>query len=211
VTTEHPGARWIRRAGFALAFLVVGVVSATVSSAPAGACSCAGFTEEMSFERADVVFVGEVQGVERPSVVASSTDDPAVWTFSVDEVFKGDAARTQGVVTDPYGSSCGLELPTSGAVVVYARHDADPFEPVAGWDTLHASLCDGSRAWDGATVPAGFGSPHPPTEGSAGLAPLAVTLRSDRSIVMITVVVVAVAVALTVVLVVRRRRRRRAG
>lgn len=190
-----------------LIVMVVGV--GLLGAGRSAACSCAGYDDVQAYDGADVVFVATVAGVERPFAPATSSDR-AVWTFSVSQVFKGEAARTQGVVTSASGSSCGLELPESGEVVVFARHDAWPVDPQADWDTLHADLCGGSRVLDSVPVPASFGASRPPGEGSAGLPPLSVTLTSTRG----AATVAAIAVALTavavvaVVLVVRRRRRR---
>ena len=193
--------------GALLVIVLVAVVSVLVlSSQRAAACSCSGFTDQAAFERADVVFVGEVQGVDRTAVIASS-DDPAVWTFSVEEVFKGDAADTQGLVTSTSGASCGLELPTSGSVVVFARHEPSTFEPAVDWDTLHGSLCDGSRAVADPLPTATFGTARAPTEGSAGLPPVRATLTSPRTVATLAIGVVLFAVTATVLLIVRRRRR----
>jgi hypothetical protein len=194
-----------RAIGLLLGFGLAAATVLVLSSPPAAACSCAGFTDQMSFERADVVFVGEVQGVDRTGVIASSSD-PAVWTFSVDEVFKGDAAATQGLVTATSGASCGLELPTSETVVVFARHEPGNFEPAVDWDTLHGSLCDGSRAVADPLPAAVFGSARAPTDGSAGLPPVRSTLTSPRTLTTVAIGVVLFAVTATVLVLVRRRR-----
>ena len=198
-----------RAIGLLLGLVIVATVL-VLSSPPAAACSCVGFTDQMAFERADVVFVGEVQGVDRPSLVASSLD-PALWTFSVDEVFKGDAARTQGLVSAASGSSCGLELPTTGTVVVFARQEPGNVEPTVDWDTLHADLCGGSRPVVDPVPATVFGSAHAPIEGSAGMPPVRATLTSPRTLTTVAIGVVVFGVTATVLVLVRRRRGRGRG
>lgn len=119
--------------------LAVGVVVVQAAS-PAGACDCSTSDDQAALDAADVVFEGELLEYEPPppAEIMSSTD-PAIWTFGVSEVFKGEATQVQEVVSPVSGASCGLELPHEHAtVLVFARHGTD-----AG--TLEAGLCSGTR------------------------------------------------------------------
>lgn len=110
------------------------------------ACSCAGLTARQAFEHADAVFIGRVVGrdVERSTWPFSSSNDPAVWTFEVTKVYKGEVRQRQEVVTPAFGASCGLELQGSGPFAVYATHDAVDYMPAPGEGQLAAHLCNGT-------------------------------------------------------------------
>jgi hypothetical protein len=135
------------------------------TAAPAAACSCTGADDQESYDQADAVFVGEV--TSSPSIPTQGTwssADPGVWTFRVSEVYKGDVAADQRVVSVLSGASCGLELPTEGKVVVFA--DSEPAgaplqQPVEGAQ-LYAYLCGGSRSLQQAALPSTFGTPAAP-------------------------------------------------
>lgn len=143
-------------------------VAVGLGAGPAGACSCIETSDEQSLERADVAFSGTVTGRAAPARPDHSTA-PAVWTFEVDRVFKGEATSTQGVVSVVSGASCGLELPRHGDVLVFTR--SEPQVPEAGLDgaTLYAGLCDGSRALSEGLIPASFGDGRGPAPGESGV------------------------------------------
>jgi hypothetical protein len=115
----------------ALGAAVALALAAGPAARPAHACSCAATTEAEAFARADVVFRGEVVGHDPGD--PSSTATPT-WTFAVSEVYKGEVAATQEVVSDSW--SCGLEIPERGVFLVFARDDGP----------LRADLCGGTRS-----------------------------------------------------------------
>ena len=90
----------------ALALLVSGLVLGP--AAPAAACSCALMNAKAYVQRADYAFEGTTTQVR-------TTDDEAVYRFSVDTVYRGDVHRTQDVVTalapGDAVSSCEERLP----------------------------------------------------------------------------------------------------
>jgi hypothetical protein len=102
------------------------------------------FTDQEAFDRADVVFTGIVAGIEDPR--SGSSMAPRVFTFAVDDVYKGDAAPQQVVRSEQSGASCGLELAGPGPFVVFATtsvHESSSMR--LGQGELHASLCGGTR------------------------------------------------------------------
>lgn len=124
------------------------LLSATVllgpGAQPAQACSCLASTDEESFARADAVFRGSVVGYQPPPAQPiMSSGDPAIWTFSVTEVLKGDVATTQPVVSAVSGATCGLELPHQGEFFVFASRRDLAGQPSAQY---HAHLCGGTRS-----------------------------------------------------------------
>jgi hypothetical protein len=143
------------------AALVVALV-VVASPSPAGACDCGGLTDDEYFTTADAVFEADVAAVQGPEGPHASTD-PSRWVFDVRRVFKGDVLRTQPVLTESDGASCGLELAGSGPFLIYASLEASQFSLPEGH--LYAGLCGGSRAVDpGAPVPAGFGAGAAPAD-----------------------------------------------
>ncbi len=142
------------------------VVAADV--APASACSCAGLTADEAFARADAVFVGDwVETLPGGVVPPPSSDDPQRLVFEVSGVYKGEVYARQSVVTAVDGASCGLELQGDGPFLVFGRTTASTFEPGLEDGELAADLCGGSRALADSAVPASFGVPAAPLEGSS--------------------------------------------
>lgn len=96
------------------------------------------------------VFVGRLADYAAPPQRAvMSSADPATWTFEVSEVYKGEAARTQEVVSEVSGASCGLEIPHRGEFLVFAEleHPMDsPTGQYVGDGQLYAGLCGGTRS-----------------------------------------------------------------
>ncbi len=131
--------------GLVAGLLVSGFVVVGPGAAPAAACSCVGFTDAQSFDRADAVFVGEVVGYEPPPQKdVMSSGDPATWTFEVSGVYKGEVTSTQEVVSEVDGASCGLEIPQRGEFVVFATSNGFALEPGEG--QYYAGLCGGTRS-----------------------------------------------------------------
>jgi len=152
----------------ALFLAVLGVV--VLPAAPAAACDCVGDTTAGSFARADLVFTGTLvsREVSHPHSPVLSSTDPALHVFAVDSVFKGSAARRQGVVSADSGASCGLELSGDGPFVVFANREGAQYT---------ASLCGGSapltaaleadlRALGPAAAPSAPSAPSRPSPGA---------------------------------------------
>ncbi len=170
----------------------------------ASACSCANQSLQASRDRADVVLTGQVLRREAPTDARSSAD-PATYVVRVDRVFKGQARTTQEVVTAVSGASCGLELPGSGAVLLFARTGApETLVPSPAPGQLTASLCGGSRV--GSTAPASFGGGYPPLSGGRPEAsPEPAPAAGVPAVVPVGVGMLGAAVLLAVLA--RRRRR----
>ena len=125
-------------------------------AAPALACSCAGpSTHAESLAGADVVVSGDVVARrEPPRRLRMSSGDPATYVLQVRRVHAGQAQEVLEVQTAASGASCGLELPSSGPVLLYAQDDD------AG--VLTGSLCGGSRTATDAEAVAVAGEGRPP-------------------------------------------------
>jgi hypothetical protein len=140
---------------FAALFLVVGP-----AADPAFACDCSAPTDATAFEQSDAVFVGQLVGYEPPPTRAvMSSADPATWTFEVSEVFKGEVAAIQEVVSEESGASCGLEIPREGEFLVFATHEG--FEMAVGDGQYYAGLCGGTRSTSAGPL-AADATPWPP-------------------------------------------------
>lgn len=94
--------------------------------------------------------------------------DPALWTFEVDRVFKGDAATRQVVVSAISGASCGLEVAEGETYVVFAHRESRAYEPSLDGAELYAGLCDGTRLAD-ADVVRQLGVGEAPRDGTSGI------------------------------------------
>lgn len=154
----------MRRVAILLSGLMLGSVAAVLGAAPACACSCAGAPEAELAATATAIFVGTLvdRQVDDSQPIISS-GDPAWLTFEVHQVYRGEVAASQVVVTARDGATCGLELSGTGPFLVFAE---------AGWagepGTLSASLCGGTRPLaDGPPDPT-LGTPSAPTAGLAG-------------------------------------------
>lgn len=120
------------------------------STPTAGACSCGPATDQEYLDFADVVFEAELlsysfeEDPDGDGIISSL--DPAVWTFAVTGVYKGDVRQTQAVYSPNDGSSCGLEIPKEGTFFVFANwigaDNADPGYPIG---ELTSGLCSGTR------------------------------------------------------------------
>jgi hypothetical protein len=135
--------------------LVAAPVLVVVTGGPASACSCVGQDLQQSRDQADVVFAGEVLRRDAPSRWASSAPK-ATYVVQVDQVYKGEAAAVQEVVTVVSGATCGLELPSSGPALLFASRSAvQSLGLRPGPGPLTATLCGGSQV--GLQAPPSFG------------------------------------------------------
>jgi len=134
-----------------IAIVMMTISFSILAGAPqAWACSC--LDEEFSAQGRDdgVTFVG--LAVERkeqqqdPDVVAS--DDPVIWTFLVDRVYKGSAQPQQDVVSALAEISCGYEFELGRSYVVQAWSPPD-----VGAGRLVTNLCSETRLVEQAPIP----------------------------------------------------------
>jgi hypothetical protein len=173
--------------------LAVGVVAIPLvvfDTRPAAACSCARGDDRSGFAHSDAVFVGELQDYDAREPMVSSAD-PAVWTFRVREVYKGDVARIQPVVSEISGASCGLEIAKRGEFLVFASTRGPNAPAWVGPDELYAGLCGGTRP---ATTPLeGAPAARGPTRATA------VTVADDGGTSWFVPVLVASCVVVAVV------------
>lgn len=92
-------------------FLAAVVFAIVATALPAKACSCALGDPRDALKASDGAFIG---------TLVSKTPDPAdpeygaVYTFSVEETFKGDLGESVEVYSASDGASCGLEVPIGG-------------------------------------------------------------------------------------------------
>ena len=150
----------------ALLALLLAAAAHLAVATPAAACSCISPVpgEKQFVDRADAIFVAELAGYTAPPQRATmSSMDPAVWTFTVSAVYKGEVAARQDVVSAMDSASCGLELPRGGRFLVYAGTTGDPATRLPG-PVLYSGLCQGTRSLDG-PAPAELGTPRPPIPG----------------------------------------------
>ncbi len=132
-------------AGVTAVILGAAVLLVGPSAGPAHACSCMVSSDEEQFARAEAVFRGQLVGYQPPPAQPfMSSGDPAIWTFAVSEVYKGDVAPSQPVISAVSGASCGLEIPHQGEFFVFASRRDIMGQATPG--PYHASLCGGTRA-----------------------------------------------------------------
>lgn len=181
------------------ALLFVGGFSVAAGVRPASACSCVGYTDDEAFAAADVVFTARVVDVVRPTVMVSSTDETR-FVFAIDRIFKGEAHRTQSVVTASDGASCGLEITGSGPFLVFARAEGDGIvDPDDG--EFSSSLCSGTRPLASGAVPTTFGdgfATEAPMDGSVDSPVLSETSpigRDESGLATLALVALAVVAA----------------
>lgn len=124
----------------ALAFL-------TFPASPAGACSCVGpMSADDYLDQSDAAFYGDVIAAriaDPESVVQGNLrigSPTMVYTFDVQEVYKGSVRERQEVRSSLDGASCGAELHMNHRYVVYARGAP-----------LYTGLCHGTHEPDGVT------------------------------------------------------------
>lgn len=133
---------------------------------PAAACSCAGPTSPDGYLRqADAAFLGDVIAarIQDPESVIQGNlrlgSPSMVFTFDVQEVYKGSVRERQEVVSNLDGAACGAGLEINHRYLVFARGDGSR-------GPLATSLCDGTSPpqADGSHPLAGgpVRSDHPP-------------------------------------------------
>ncbi|WCO65806.1 hypothetical protein PO878_14985 [Iamia majanohamensis] len=167
------------RALAALIVLAGALVALAAGAGPAGACSCAASTTAEDLARADVVFVGTVEGSQRvdvPQELFVVTEVAEATTFRVQRVFAGDAAPRLTVLHELDSAGCGITFRGARHLVFATRTP----------DGLITSLCTGTRSIEtGADAPEELGqgavptTSAPPTSGGAGPAPASGPTATD--------------------------------
>ena len=138
-------------------WLVIVVITFSLSPSEVLACSCAGLAKPALADRATVVFSGVVTALTKPFnfglTCTSSSTDPVVAAFEVDLVYKGEAPATTTVRTVVSGASCGYEFVVGKRYTVFAT---------AGSSGLETGLCGGNV--EGTIVPSEYDlhAGHPP-------------------------------------------------
>ncbi|MBD2871169.1 hypothetical protein [Paenibacillus arenilitoris] len=147
----------LRRGTLMLLALLTLTVGMAILPAQAAACSCAepGTLTERK-DRSHAVFEGEVAAVKSSS---ASLFQPQVRTvkatFKVNEVWKGQVARTIEVITAEDGATCGFRFEEGERYLVFAN---------AKGKSLETGLCSGNVKHDGSAAyaaPLGSGSIPP--------------------------------------------------
>ncbi len=185
--------RHVARVGMVLAVLFAGIV---LPGSAAQACRCAVLGPEALTAAADAVFYGEIvdRTPTRPDNEGSSSSlTGRTYTIDVDQVFKGRVYAEQTLLAGGSSSSCGLTLPESGSVLVYATSVSNNQAPGVQYAT---SLCAGTQMRD--SVPAVLGEGDPPiaSELSAYGSELTITPDADEDTDAVPIVVGGVAVVL---------------
>lgn len=120
------------RLAAALLFACLGLVATTAASAAAADCTCRQPTLERQVARADVIFIGTVENVEK-----AGTD----WTYDVEatRAYKGEPERSTQVFSAGGAGRCGLgELAVGTDYVFLATGSDAPYE---------ADSCGGTAEW----------------------------------------------------------------
>ena len=185
--------RHLARVAMVVALLLAGIV---LPGSAAQACDCFVGTPKQSTNRADAVFFGEiVDRMRTPSEPQGSPWIPtnASYTVAVEQVFKGEVNSEQILLAGGDGASCGIELPTTGSVLVYGMKAPGG----EGSPTQYATWsCSGTQMTD--SVPAVLGEGDPPigSELSAYGSVLTITPDADDGSDAVPIVVGGVAVLL---------------
>jgi hypothetical protein len=142
--------------------LVAPVVVVALEAVPAHACSCVSKTDAAAFAAADAVFVGRVVGKKVPKTSTSSPDAASVWTFRVQDVYKGRVSPTQIVISASSSASCGLTLPRHVPILVFGNdRSSSRVPPIPKKHQLQANLCGGTRTLQDSVLDPSLGTPTP--------------------------------------------------
>ncbi|MBK5221584.1 MAG: hypothetical protein JJE52_01640 [Acidimicrobiia bacterium] len=141
MSAAHP-VRALAAVVAAMAIVALGVIVGP-GAEPASACSCATPIDAEAFAQSDAVFVGTVVGSESGEPTGPFAD-PVTWTIAVSEVYKGQVAADQEVVSERSVNACGVFLPTDAEVVVFATRASRSVD--SGPDQYYTGLCSGSRS-----------------------------------------------------------------
>lgn len=141
----------------ALLVLLVSAGLLVLTPSPSWACSCAISTPRQQVELAGTVAVGTVDW--------TATDgQKRTYQISVDQVYKGAAARSEKLITNANEGSCGLAHLATGKRYLFFIDGVHP-------GAMRVGLCGGTTAYDAALarqVESATGPPGAPLPSSAG-------------------------------------------
>lgn len=78
-------------------------------------------------------------------------------------VYKGKVTRTQEAVSEWFSGSCGLDIPKSGAFLVFSEVGEESFRPTPAAGQLYVGGCGGTRALSEGALAPGLGKAHAPS------------------------------------------------
>lgn len=139
------------------------------------ACSCVGQTDAEAFDGAAAVFTGTLTRIDESGLLSGG--EPTTLEFEVDDVYKGDIAELQGILTSGPESSCGWKPPVGEEYLVFAYLEAGK---------LNAGFCGGSRELAG-RAPAIEAEATAPLPGEADLAEPALWPYGLAAVVLVAV------------------------
>ncbi|MFF5205284.1 hypothetical protein [Streptosporangium sp. NPDC000396] len=134
-------------------------LAATLAIAPgtACACSCARLEPKAQVGQSAAVFTGTVVAVRQVEGTLSGPRPPMVYTFRVDQVYKGKASVEFDVATNADGASCGYDFDTGSRYLVFASEgESGTFEIDPGVP-LRTTLCSGNRRVQAGEAPLRMG------------------------------------------------------
>ena len=97
-------------------FVLTGSLTAVLPCGSAYACSCEQASDAQIYRGSSAVFIGTATGVK--------TGDPAIWTFDVESVDKGEVGETATVALPAYVPPCGFNF-TRGERYQVFSYDVD--------------------------------------------------------------------------------------
>ena len=119
------------RAGSLFLALAMSIQLVTLDVGPAYACSCMDVPLKNDIRDADVVFSGEVQGIdEEPTAGGGMMAAPGRITFAVRDSWKGAPAETLDVFGQGDGANCYNLFEEGEAYLVYASRAKEADAPL---------------------------------------------------------------------------------
>ena len=186
-------------------FILLGILG--LKSPVAYACSCAEIPGmEAQLERKTVIFTGKVVGMRQEiEGVLTSSADPIIFKFEVQEVWKGDLSKHTNVYSAVSSDSCGYTFDANKEYLVFA--EGEPERLITG-------LCEGNKRLEFAQeelIALGTGyDPTPPT--ASKKLPLTLPFTDNdsekgyASIVIVAIISITMIFLLGIFLTKRRRR-----
>ncbi|MBB4915458.1 hypothetical protein [Streptosporangium saharense] len=121
------------------------LVAAAIVAIPgtACACSCAPLKPTEQVGNASVVFTGTVLASRPAKGDFSVPTPPVVYTFRIDQVYKGQAQAEYHVTTNVDSAACGYNFEPGARYLVFASSRESGMIPTEPGLPLHTALCDG--------------------------------------------------------------------
>jgi hypothetical protein len=116
------------------------------------ACSCAPFDPRDALNSSDGAFNGTFQESHPTDPPVTSSDEDTIYTFTVDEAFKGEFGPVAEVHSAADGASCGLEIPPGEQAGLFLFKDES-----GNWNS---NLCSMIPAQDLADAAAALPDPN---------------------------------------------------